>query len=185
MRIGCVVVLVVLVLLVILGAVFALREEYKVEVTAQPRFTENLQQIAIVTVGCQAGVQCRIIERATRASLLSFDPGFHIVSEEAVQQALLRMGAKTYTEEHRAALADALVADALLELASPGGKGAGAGSPLGTEAKVSLALVLPTGEILMKGEGEGKARVSFTPPEKMAVTTIQKILARAFGKDQG
>lgn len=69
--------------------------------------------------------------------------------------------------------------DALLELTIPRGEKGVLGWK-GPEATVRLQLVTPTGDILMAGEGTGRARNTLSSPENIARATAERILKQAF-----
>lgn len=150
---------------------------YKVNVTAPDGFAEGLSRVAIVTTECGEGLNCRDIERQVRVELNRMAPGFLVVS--GVPEALLGLGSVDYTTDLRAELAEELQVDALLELTLPRGEKGVAGWK-GSEATVRLQLVTPTGEILMAGEGTGRARNTLSSPENIARATAERILKKAF-----
>ena len=164
-----------LVLLILVPAVAT--AGYKANVTAPAGFADGLSRVAIVTSECGEGLDCRNVEQQVRVVLTRMAPGFQIVG--GVHEALLSLGAVDYSTDLRQKLADKLKVDALLELTLPKGE-KGVFGWKGSEATVRLQLVKPTGEILMAGEGTGRARNTLSSPENIARTTAERILKKAF-----
>lgn len=156
--------------------------EYKVTVTAPPGFAGGLSWVAIVTTECGEGLTCRDIEQQVRVELSRMQPGFQVV--RGLPEALLSIGAVDYSTDLRAELAETLQVDALLDLTVPRGE-KGVYGWKGSEATVGLQLVSPTGEVLMAGEGPGRARNTLSTSENIARATAERILKQAFRQGGG
>lgn len=156
----------------------------KVTVTAPTGFAEGVKRVALVTSTCAPQLDCPDVLRRVAATIkteLKLD--LQIVSDSAVREALFKMGATEYSEQYRADLAKSLEIDALFEIQIPfAERGDGYGGRQGSESKVDLRLVKPSGEILMSGTGFGRPRNVVTSPERVADRTIKEMLEKAFKK---
>ena len=156
----------------------------KVTVTAPTGFADGVKRVALVTTGCAPQLDCPdVLKRAAGTIKSELKLDLQIVSDSAVREALFKMGSTEYSEQHRADLAKSLEVDALFEIQIPfAERGDGYGGRQGSESKVELRLVKPSGEILMSGTGFGRPRNVVTSPERVADRTIKEILERAFKK---
>ena len=78
-------------------------------------------------------------------------------------------------------LAEAFGADALVELELVHGEARSLGRR-GSEVTVKMRIVTPGGEILMLGNGAGRALNTVSSPESIAQETFERILRKAFEK---
>ncbi len=173
-----------------LGALFlALASESllagtKVTVTAPSGFAEGISRIALVTPNCAPQLDCPdVVKRVTATIKAELKLSFAIVADSRVREELFKLGATEFRSEHREALARALDLQALLEIDIPfAERGDGYGGRQGSETKVELRLVRPSGEILMSGIGFGRPMNVVTSPERVADRTAKEILEKAFAK---
>jgi hypothetical protein len=155
---------------------------FEVNVTAPPGFADGVKRIAVVTVLCHEMLNCPQIEQTVVAKLAQMNLGITAVSGTEVRRVLFAKGETAYRTELREQLAADLQLDALMELEIPYGKrGEGYGGRRGSEVKVDLRLVRPTGAILMHGTGTGRPKNVVSSPERVAGNVVEKILERAFG----
>lgn len=171
------------IVLVTLGA-GTLEASTKVTVTAPDGFAEGIGKVALVTVECAPQLDCPdVLARVTATIRAELKLALKIAHGPAVREALFKLGATEYTESQREDLAKALALDAFLEIRIPfAERGDGYGGRQGSESKVDLRLVKPSGEILMSGTGFGRPLNVVTSPERVADRTIKAILERAFLK---
>ena len=156
----------------------------KVTVTAPAGFAEGIKRIALVTPVCAPQLDCPdVIKRVTGTIQAELDLELVIVPDARVRDELFKKGATDFTPEHREELANALELDAFLEIdVLFANRGDGYGGRKGSESKVAVRLVKPTGEILMSGSGFGRPMNVVTSPERVADRTVKEILERAFPK---
>lgn len=162
----------------------ALLASTKVTVTAPSGFAAGISRIALVTPACAPQLDCpEVIKRVTSTMNAELRLGFEIVADSLVREELLKMGATEFKSEHREALAHALNLNALLEIDIPfAERGDGYGGRQGSETKVDVRLVRPSGEILMSGTGFGRPMNVVTSPERVADRTVKEILEKAFAR---
>lgn len=160
----------------------ALHAATKATVTAPKGFADGIKKIALVTAQCAPQLDCPDVLRrvtATMKSELKLD--FVIVADTHVREALFKLGASSFSKEHRAALGESLGLDALLEIDIPfAERGDGYGGRQGSETKVELRLVRPGGELLMSGSGFTRVKNVVSSPERVADLTVKEILKKAF-----
>lgn len=156
----------------------------KVTVTAPEGLAEGIVKVALVSVECAPQLDCpSVLERVTATIRAELKLALKIAHGPSVREALFKLGATDYTESHREDLAKALSLDAILEIRIPfAERGDGYGGRQGSESKVELRLVKPSGEILMSGTGFGRPMNVVTSPERVADRTIKLILEKAFRK---
>lgn len=171
------------VLSIVLGG-DALLAATKVTVTAPSGFADGITRIALVTPACAPQLDCPdVVRRVTATLKAELKLKLEIVADSRVREELFKMGATEFSAEHREALAKALDLDALLEIDIPfAERGDGYGGRQGSETKVAVRLVRPTGEILMSGSGFGRPVNVVTSPERVADRTVKEILAKAFAR---
>jgi len=154
----------------------------KTTVTAPKDFATGINRIALVADQCAPQLDCPDVLRRVTATMKSeLKLEFVIVADTHVREALFKLGATSFSKEHRAALGEALNLDALMEIDVPfAERGDGYGGRQGSETKVEIRLVKPTGEVLMAGSGFGRPNNVVTSPERVADRTIKEILEKAF-----
>ena len=173
----------VFVALVLLGA-GTLEASTKVTVTAPEGFADGIVRVALVAAECAPELDCpSVLARLASTMKGELKLPLKIVDDGAVRTALFKKGATDYSESHRAELAEALSLDAIFEIRIPfAERGDGWGGRQGSESKVELRLVKPSGEILMSGTGFGRPVNVVTSPERVADRTLKEILEKAFEK---
>jgi hypothetical protein len=162
----------------------SLNASTKVTVTAPDGFAEGIVKVALVAAECAPELDCpSVLARLASTMKGELKLPFKIVDDSAVRNVLFKKGATEYSESHRAELAEALSLDALFEIRIPfANRGDGFGGRQGSESKVELRLVKPSGEILMTGTGFGRPMNVVTSPERVADRTLKEILEKAFEK---
>ncbi len=156
--------------------------KFKTTVTKSEDFERaELSRVAVVTVECYKTVDCSEIERKIYAEALKLKVRFQLIPEKTVRDALFSQGHTEYNSELRQVLVRELDLDGLIELKIPfAEKGDGYGGIKGSEVKVELLLIRPSGEILMHGVGTGRPKNVVTSPERVAGNLVEKILKEAF-----
>jgi hypothetical protein len=153
---------------------------FTAEATVRPGL-EQVKKVVLVTAVCHEIFNCADVERRVYSDLARLKVPFTAVDPSLVRQKLLDLGAEEYTTELRQKLADAFGADAILELDLVYGEARKLGRS-GSNATVKLRVVRPTGEILLLGNGAGRALNTVSSPESIAQETFERILKKAFGK---
>jgi hypothetical protein len=162
----------------------SLNASTKVTVTAPEGFADGIVRVALVAAECAPELDCpSVLARLASTMKGELKLPLKIVDDSAVRGALFKKGATEYSESHRAELAEALALDAIFEIRIPfANRGDGFGGRQGSESKVELRLVKPSGEILMSGTGFGRPMNVVTSPERVADRTLKEILEKAFEK---
>lgn len=156
----------------------------KVSVTAPEGFSRGVETIAIVVSECAPELDCPdVVSRVAQTIKSELKLNLSLVPQQKVQETLFAAGSTEYKQEHRLLLAERLTLDAILEIDIPFAvRGEGYGGRKGSESKVEVRLVKPTGEILMAGTGFGRPMNVVTSPERVADRTVKELLGEAFKK---
>lgn len=161
-----------------------LQASTKVTLTAPDGFANGIVRVALVAAECAPELDCPdVLHRVLSTIRTELKLPLKIADETKVREALFKMGATEFSETQRENLAKALEVDAFFEIRIPfAARGDGYGGSKGSESKVELRLVKPSGEILMSGTGFGRPMNVVTSPERVADRTIKEILEAAFKK---
>lgn len=153
---------------------------FTAEATTRPGLA-NVKRAILVTTTCHELFNCADVERRVFSDLLRLKAPFKVVTPELVRGKLLDLGVETYSAELRPKLTGEFSADAVIELELVHGQARSLGRR-GSDVTVKMRIVSPTGEILMLGQGTGRAINTVSSPESIAQETYERIIKKAFAK---
>jgi hypothetical protein len=153
---------------------------FTAEATTRPGLS-NVKKALLVTLACHEVFNCADVERRVFSDLVRLKVPFTLVSPELVRGRLLDLGVEAYSADLRAKLAEEFGGDAFIELELVHGQARSLGRR-GSDVTVKMRIVLVTGEIVMLGEGTGRAINTVSSPESIAQETYERIIKRAFTK---
>jgi hypothetical protein len=169
-----------LAMIVVLSCAALALAGFNVNVTKAPGFDPaSVSKVVVVMTECHEALDCRRLEREVAAELTKAQLRLKVVVGDPVYSQLLGLGKERYSVDLREQLASAVGADTLLELSAPHAS-PGMATRKRSEVRLTLRLVLPTGEILFVGDGSGRPTNTLSSPEKAAGEVAERVFEEAF-----